>query len=202
MPSILELLEQFRAMVPIHSGEIVAEEEVVYENILLPSESWDKSIVESTLGVVLPAEVGEFWDICSSLYLLQDATFGQSGLFLWSAEYVLSAQATMLATRDDHYILGDLVLGVLIGISEMVVVRCDPQDEDYGSITIALEIYPREDWPIVASSLSEFLAAYWNNNGGRYWEDSTFPGRRRRSDTPDPVNTYRPGEWGESSHSG
>ena len=42
MPSISELLEQFRVTAPIHSGEIVAEEEIVYENILLPPESWDK----------------------------------------------------------------------------------------------------------------------------------------------------------------
>ena len=105
----------------------------------------------------------------------------------------------MLAMRDDHYIFGDLVLGVLMGISEMIVVRCDPKDEDYGSITIALELYSREDWPIVASSLSEFMAAYWNNNGGRYWEDSTFPIKRRWSDSPEPTNIYRPGEWGGNS---
>jgi hypothetical protein len=52
----------------------------------------------------------------------------------------------------------------------LVIVRCDPSQTDYGAVVIAAPIDPREDWPRVAESVTDFIKRFLDCKEQKYWE--------------------------------
>ena len=61
--------------------------------------------------------------------------------------------------RSHDYVRGDLIIGGCMDGVEHIMLRCDPDADDYGSVISAREIMGRDEWPLVARSLSEFITA-------------------------------------------
>jgi hypothetical protein len=63
-----------------------------------------------------------------------------------------------------------LIIGEFLGDQEKVLVGCDPESDDFGSVVIVAEIDPRKDWFIPASSVPEFLEHFVSAAGEKFWE--------------------------------
>ncbi|KAE9904771.1 SMI1/KNR4 family protein, partial [Enterobacteriaceae bacterium TzEc051] len=56
------------------------------------------------------------------------------------------------------------------GDSDLLLVRCDPNSDDYGSIFVVLPIDQRQDWYIVANTFQEFISKFYETQGDKFWE--------------------------------
>ncbi|MFN8511279.1 MAG: SMI1/KNR4 family protein [Thermomicrobiales bacterium] len=145
--------------------------------IVLPSLLWEPDMLEQPLELALPKDLRALWKRTSGLILFEDLLFGLWGLVIWSPDQALSRHTRYSNDwADDDRCLrpGDLLIGEFLGDLEQIVIRCDPQQLDFGSVLIAQPIDPREDWPVVANSLSGFLTRFIETNlrrfGEKYWE--------------------------------
>ena len=50
------------------------------------------------------------------------------------------------------------------------MVRCDPEDGDFGSVVVVGPIDRRVDWYFVSDSLGEFLTRYIEARGEMFWQ--------------------------------
>lgn len=132
--------------------------------------SWEKQEIENQLSINLPNMLVGLWNKTGGLHLFEDKKYGQSGLIIWSPRKTLEQQKQYRDYREDDFFDGDLVIGEFLGESDLVIMRCDKLSIDFGEVLIALPIDPRKDWHKVASSLSEFLEKFIENNGDKYWE--------------------------------
>lgn len=144
---------------------------------VLPWLNWEAAALEDALGVVLPSDLRQLWDLTSGLVLFQDMTYGQWGLVLWSPDQALVRHQRLAARRFNapgDLLRGDFLIGEFIGDAELVAIRCDPTADDFGAVAIAEPINPRDEWPVPAPSLGEFLRRFLQSNlersGERYWE--------------------------------
>jgi hypothetical protein len=61
------------------------------------------------------------------------------------------------------------VVGEFLGDSDLLLVRCDPAAEDYGSVLVALPLDDRSEWDQAASSIEAFLLSYARTHGEKFW---------------------------------
>ncbi len=115
-------------------------------------------------------ELRVLWENVSSLRLFEDVRYGQWGLILWSPEQVVDAHRKHVKGREQDFRPGDVILGEFLGDSDLLVLRCDPEAEDYGSVLIALPIDPRAEWYRVGTSLLGFLMKFVEAQGEKFWE--------------------------------
>lgn len=117
----------------------------------------------------LPRDMQVLWERTDGARIHEDLTFGQSGLVLWS-----HADAVVRTSRERgaraEYVDGDLVVGEFLGDADLVVVRIDPRQPDFGFVLIAEPIYGRPDWPVAATGIGDFLLAFIRSGGEKYWE--------------------------------
>jgi hypothetical protein len=144
--------------------------------LVLPQLSWEPDFLVKSLEHPLPPDLEYLWDATSGLVLFQDMTYRQYGLVLWSPDQAVvrhqrHASERFADTGDLQD--GDFIIGEFLGDLDLVIIRCDPQFADFGSIVIAQEIDPRPEWPTAASSLGEFLQRFLQSNqatfGEKYW---------------------------------
>jgi hypothetical protein len=57
-----------------------------------------------------------------------------------------------------------------LGDLDLVVIRSDPGQADFGHVLVALPIDPRSFWYEAASGLAEFLEKYAAAEGDKFWE--------------------------------
>jgi hypothetical protein len=117
----------------------------------------------------LPDDLQELWQKCNGLRLFEDKTYGQSGLIIWSPQKV-AEQQKVLRRNSDEFQDGDLVIGEFLGDSDLLVVRCEQNSNDFGKIIIALAIDHRADWYYLPYLLPEFLQKLVNSQGEKFWE--------------------------------
>jgi hypothetical protein len=55
----------------------------------------------------------------------------------------------------------------------LLLLRCDPQMDDFGHVLIVLPIDKRKDWHVAAKSLGDFLQRLVEASGKKYWEPAT-----------------------------
>lgn len=122
-------------------------------------------------GSGMPQPVADLWRHFDSARLFEDKEYGQWGLVFFSAERARERTAELAATRAKDYISGDVVVGEFLGDSDVVVVRCDPEERDFGHVLIALPVDARIDWYKVADDLDEFLRKYEQSEGAKFWEE-------------------------------
>ena len=117
-----------------------------------------------------PSDLIDLWRTTQSATLFQDVEYGQWGLDLLSPGRSVAATIDFRSKRTKDFLDGDCVVGVFLGDSDLLLVRCDPLQKDYGSVLVALPIDQRQEWYHVATSLSDFLAGYIAARGGKFWE--------------------------------
>lgn len=138
---------------------------------VIPPGPYDKSKLERVLTISVPDELDQLWNITSGLRLFEDVTYGQWGLVLWSPDKVIDEQKQGKKGREHDFHPGDLVIGEFLGDSDLLLIRCDHEREDFGFVMIALPLDPREEWYVAANSISGFLSKFAKSRGEKYWEE-------------------------------
>jgi hypothetical protein len=105
----------------------------------------------------LPEDVREFWLAARSATLFKDRQFGQWGIEVLDPDQALRETSRQVSARQRDFVSSDLVLARFFGDSDLVVIACDPEQSNFGAVTIALPIDRRLDWPVVAASFGDFL---------------------------------------------
>lgn len=125
------------------------------------------AIAEISLDI--PSDVSEFWNITESAFLFKDVQYGQWGIEVLDPAHAWSETQRQIALRPAEFANTDLILGRFLGDSDLVVISCDPK-RNFGTVTIALPIDHRGNWPIVAESFAAFLDYLVQAQGDKYWE--------------------------------
>lgn len=136
---------------------------------LEPTEPWDEDEFELALAISLPDDLRALWREVGGARIFVDAEYGQWGLDLWSHSDVLRSSPVEVARRPRDCMRGDLFIGKFIGDQELLLLRCDRAGGDFGQVQVALEIDPRDEWPVVGPTLADFLARYILADGDKYW---------------------------------
>jgi hypothetical protein len=121
-------------------------------------------------GVEVPDDVLRFWREAAWARLFEDATYGQWGLEILAPGAARAETERQQLARKREFIQGDLVLGRFLGDSDLLIVRSDKAQSDFGRVLVALPLDPRRDWCPVASSFEDFLSKYASAFGDKYWE--------------------------------
>jgi len=121
----------------------------------------------------IPEELDEFWCVSAGARLFEDAEYGQWGLVLLGPHEVSTETERFHSSRPNDFVEGDLILGRFLGDQDLLLMRCNPEERDFGQLLIALPIDTRRNWYRPASNLADFLEAYEQAEGAKYWEDNS-----------------------------
>lgn len=132
---------------------------------------WSRQELERIFGFEIPDQLAQLWDLCGGMMLYGDDLWCPGGLMICppSAEELFRLNSDYQDRKSDSTALGDLIVGEFRSDLELVLIRCDRSDADYGSIMIVAEMDPRPDWKRVALSIEEFLIKYMDAHGEKYW---------------------------------
>jgi hypothetical protein len=122
------------------------------------------------LPIAIPEDVREFWLTARSAFLFEDQRYGQWGVEVFEPAQALLETSRQMIARPEDFAGSDLVLARFLGDSDLLVIECDVNLNDYRLVTVALPIDRRRDWPVVASSFSSFLERLADAQGDKYWE--------------------------------
>jgi hypothetical protein len=114
-------------------------------------------------------------------WLFEDVEYGQWGLHLLNAQACADRTAAELAERPEDFASDDIVIGEVLGDSELLV--CAPSEDVDRRYLIALPLDPRNDWSAAGSSVSEVLGRYLasevRSTGSRDSRNKNRPRRHR-----------------------
>jgi hypothetical protein len=127
-----------------------------------------KDKVYNPMMSLVPFDLKIWWEQIYKAELFKDLDFGQWGLIILPIEEALKETKESINERPQDFKESDLVIGKFVGDSELLVVTLEKNK--FGNIKVALPIDKRNDWYNVASSFTEFLCFYLQNNGEKYWE--------------------------------
>jgi hypothetical protein len=133
----------------------------------------DPALPSTVLKLTLPSDLLTFWSLAGSAELFLDVAYGQWGLRLLSVYDAENETALAFGSRPSEFRLGDLVIGLFVGDTDTLIIRCDPSESDFGCLIACNAITRRADWHRVSNSMSEFLAAYEAHDGDKFWEASS-----------------------------
>jgi hypothetical protein len=111
-------------------------------------------------------ELEALWLSSRQGWLFQDIDYGQWGLHILDPAAAAARTNAERAMRPDDFEATDAVVGEFLGDTDLLIL------ESSGNVLVALPLYPRTDWPRVASTLSDFLTRYFGAVGRKYWESS------------------------------
>jgi hypothetical protein len=117
-----------------------------------------------------PASLLDFWRITSSARLFYDVKYGQWGIDILDPESARIETETFRTERALDFMDGDLIIGRCRGDSELVLLRTDPDADDFGEVIIVDPLDRWRDWQAVAPDFVEFLRGLIEANGNKYWE--------------------------------
>jgi len=118
----------------------------------------------------IPRDLQDFWQACRSARLFEDIDYGQWGLELLSPSGAATETENFRDDRPDEHRQGDLVIGRFLGDSDLLILRCDRIEDDYGEVVVALPIDSRSNWYFLKARLSDFLNDYSMSEGDKFWE--------------------------------
>lgn len=148
-------------------------ESAIYRSGIDPKVSWEKGMIEESSGVVLPSELSDIWDNASRINLYVDITHGHWGTIIWSPIEIIENQEwkSIRFYAEEDFQDGDLIVGEFPGNYDLaLIVRCDENKQDFGTVIVASSMESRDEWNIVASSIIEFLEKIMEASGLMYWE--------------------------------
>ncbi|AYA01712.1 SMI1/KNR4 family protein [Acinetobacter sp. WCHAc010034] len=120
--------------------------------------------------ILLPKILEDFYSISNGADLFKDKIYGQWGLKLYSLNELAYASKTYQQDRAEDTLEGDLIIGEFYGDSDLLLVRCDPNSDDYGFILVVLPLDQRKDWYLAANNFEEFISKFYNSQGDKFWE--------------------------------
>ena len=120
----------------------------------------------------IPQDLIDFWTSHQSARLFEDRNYGQWGLVIFSPDESASSTREFFEERRSDARVGDLVVGEFLGDSDLLLVRCDCNQEDYAEVIVALPLDPREEWYRVSKSFLNFLSSFGRCGGKKFWVDS------------------------------
>ncbi len=118
-----------------------------------------------------PDDLRRFWGEARTARLFEDEHYGQWGLEILDPKEAASVTDDCRATRERDFGNGDLVVGRFLGDSDLLLVRCDPAVQDFGSVLVALPLDPRPDWYMAAETFAAFLDKYVRSGGKKFWTE-------------------------------
>lgn len=152
-------IERYRRKPEGHAPHLMSS----LSGLALPEE-----IVRAWPSFALPADASALWSVCRRAHLFEDTEHRGSGLVLLDPR--TSARRTAEQVQGgDEFLDDDLVIGEFLGDEDLVIIA--PSEADERRILIVLEHEDREDWVGVGADLAEFLEAYFQAGGDKYWED-------------------------------
>jgi len=117
---------------------------------------------------LIPDDAVELWAVCRSARLYADTAYGQWGLVLLSPAASAARTALERAARPEDVTADDLVIGEFLGDLDLLILA--PGERDERRVLVALPLDPRVEWYGVGSSLADFLVAYGEADGDKWWE--------------------------------
>ena len=120
----------------------------------------------------VPNDVKDFWSVSESAVLFKDVDYGQWGLEILSPEKAMLRSNVEKERRSTDYYDTDLVIGSFLGDSDLLIISCDENSKNYGTVLISLPLDRRSDWPVVGESFLAFLEKYAFSEGDKFWEPS------------------------------
>jgi hypothetical protein len=108
----------------------------------------------------------ELWLSSREAWLFQDIDYGQWGLHILEPATAAARTNAERASRPKDFVPSDAVIGEFLGDTDLLVLEAN------GGVLVAQPLDPRSDWPLAASTLSEFLTLYLEAVGDKYWESS------------------------------
>jgi hypothetical protein len=132
----------------------------------------EDAAVESEMAALdydCPSNLREFWSKARTAKLFEDQQYGQWGLEILSPNQAADVTKRFRTQRVKDFIDGDLVIGQFLGDSDLLIIRCNAAESDFGSILVALPIDPRAGWYKVAESFAIFLDTYAKAGGEKFW---------------------------------
>lgn len=134
--------------------------------------SFESGPITGDAGIAVPKTLQAFWNFAKSARLFEDVEYGQWGLVLMSPKTAATRTKDFANVRAKESLPGDLVVGEFLGDQDLLLLRCDPEAEDFGRVLVALPLDSREDWYDVSPDLDAFLLAYERAQGAKFWEVS------------------------------
>jgi len=119
----------------------------------------------------LPSDIKEFFRNTDGATLFKDEEFGQWGLDILNLNESFRKTEVYLSERNRDSLNGDFIIGEFIGDSDLLLLRCDPSNDDFGMVVVVSAIEPRVEWDIVAKTFENFLSEYYKYQGDKYWEN-------------------------------
>ena len=75
--------------------------------------------------------------------------------------------------EKEEFRAGDVLVGEFLGDLERVLLRCEHDSHDFGSVMIVAELDPRQDWFKPSRSILDFLEQFVAAEGEKFWEPKT-----------------------------
>jgi hypothetical protein len=116
-----------------------------------------------------PDDLRQFWGESRMARLFDDERYGQWGLEMLDPKEAATVTDDFRATRERDSSSGDVIVGRFLGDSDLLLVRCNPSAQDFGSVLVALPLDARADWYRAAESFSAFLDKYVRSGGETFW---------------------------------
>ncbi|EAQ79166.1 SMI1/KNR4 family protein [Blastopirellula marina] len=132
----------------------------------------DEAVTQEELSVILPVchqDIARFWMHARNAHLFHDQTYGQWGLEILDPLRVANTTAQFYERRKRDFVSGDIIVGKFFGDSDVLVIRNNPEIDDFGYVYVALPIDPRSEWHLAAKSFEEFLNLFVKSGGDKYW---------------------------------
>jgi hypothetical protein len=140
-----------------------------------------------------PEQLIDFWRVSKFAKLFEDRQYGQWGLEILSPLDAIHETHVQRNNRPAQYRLSDLVVGQFLGDSDLLIVRADISEADFGKVIVARPIDPRSYWYVAADNFGEFLRIYLEHEGAKYWVE-----RCRASGFRDGFVGELPGDGGQT----
>jgi hypothetical protein len=122
------------------------------------------------LPVRVSSELEHFWMTCGGAEFFRDIDYDQWGLDILAPWDAVKATHELAEDRPADVFRTDLMIGRFRGDSDFVVIRCDPNQDDFGQVVIGLPLDRRADWYFTRMCFSEFLRVFIETRGQKFWE--------------------------------
>lgn len=171
MERMAQLVAEIQGMPPHCPGDTNLSPPVVLVCCTSPPAPYESPAIEAALNATLPGDIIGLWAAASEIRLWEDVNYGQWGCILWSPTAVAAGHdRAAKRLRPDDLRTGDVIIGEFRGDSDHLILRCDRDAIDFGSVVVALPIDRRCDWYRAADSLEDFMRRFLASPDRKYWE--------------------------------
>ncbi len=167
--SIVDVIERVRREPPYVAPNDLFPDNPLECKVFAPV-AWNRTVIEQTIGVVIPPALAELWNVCGGMVLYGDELWIPGGLVICPpSDELFELNRDHLELWESDVLRGDLIVGRIRGEGTRILLRCDDGAPDYGSVIIVNGDDPRAGWKTAATSLEEFLVKYMDARGEKYW---------------------------------